>query len=73
MAKRSNATENGSSPGRAKSARVVVYCRIDPDTISGLDEIAETMKPQPSRAQLIDQACAEYVANHLKRRGRGEK
>ena len=47
-------------------AKVVIYCRIDPATVAGLDEIANAMRPKPTRAQLIDVACAEYVERHGK-------
>ena len=53
----------------ASEAKIVVYTRIDPRTITALDEIREGMRPQPSRAQLIDAALAEYVERH----GKGER
>ena len=55
-------------------AKVVVYARIDPHTVGALDEICDSMRPKPSRAQLIDAACAEYVERYREanpdRRGR---
>lgn len=42
-------------------AKIVIYSRIDPGTIAALDQIRESMKPVPTRAQLIDLAVAQYV------------
>jgi hypothetical protein len=56
-------------PKQAKQdddAKVIVYSRIDPATVRALDDIRESMKPKPTRAQLIDVACAEYVERHGK-------
>jgi predicted transcriptional regulator len=53
----------------ADAAKLTVYSRIDPDTVNSLDKIAESMRPKPTRAQLIDAACAEYVERH----GKGAK
>jgi hypothetical protein len=58
---------NATPEAKEKDAKVVIYCRIDPDTVSGLDDICEAMRPKPTRAQLIDAACAEYVERHSKR------
>ena len=49
---------------KLQDAKVVVYCRIDPATIEGLDRIAKSMQPQPNRAALIDLACAKFVQQH---------
>lgn len=46
------------------AAKVVIYSRIDPATVAALDEIADAMRPKPTRAQLIDLAVAEYVERH---------
>ncbi|HWE96135.1 MAG TPA: ribbon-helix-helix protein, CopG family [Tepidisphaeraceae bacterium] len=40
--------------------------RVDPEVIAALDEIAASMRPTPTRAQLIDVAVAEYVERHGK-------
>lgn len=48
----------------AQGARIVIYTRIDPATIVALDEICDSMRPKPTRAQLIDAALAEYVERH---------
>ena len=54
--------------GRPKGdAKIVIYCRVDPATVDALDRICEGMKPQPTRAQLIDAALAEYVERHGKK------
>jgi len=45
-------------------AKIVIYTRVDPMTVSALDEIAAGMRPKPTRAQLIDAALAEYVERH---------
>jgi hypothetical protein len=45
-------------------AKVVIYSRLDPATVAALDAICESMRPTPTRAQLIDAACAEYVERH---------
>jgi hypothetical protein len=54
------------TPTAESDAKEVIYCRIDPATVRALDEICESMRPKPSRAQLIDAACAEYVDRHGK-------
>jgi metal-responsive CopG/Arc/MetJ family transcriptional regulator len=58
-------------PADGDAAKVVIYSRIDPKMVEGLDEIRETMRPKPSRAQLIDLAVAEYVEKH-KPKGKGK-
>lgn len=45
-------------------AKIVIYTRVDPATVSALDQICEQMRPKPTRAQLIDAALAEYVERH---------
>jgi hypothetical protein len=50
-------------------AKIVIYSRIDPATVAALDAIRESMRPKPTRAQLIDAALAEYVERH----GKGER
>ena len=45
-------------------AKIVIYSRIDPATIAALDAICQSMRPRPTRAQLIDAALAEYVERH---------
>jgi hypothetical protein len=45
-------------------AKIVIYTRIDPATVAALDAICESMRPKPTRAQLIDAALAEYVERH---------
>lgn len=53
--------------GRPKGEpKEVIYCRIAPSTIVGLDQICESMKPKPTRAQLIDSVLADYVENRVK-------
>jgi metal-responsive CopG/Arc/MetJ family transcriptional regulator len=47
-------------------AKITIYARIDPKTVEALDEMCRTMRPAPSRSQLIDAACAEYVERHAK-------
>ena len=47
-------------------AKIVIYSRIDPETVASLDQICESMRPKPTRAQLIDAALAEYVERHGK-------
>jgi len=49
---------------KESDAKIVVYSRIDPETVAALDSICESMRPQPTRAQLIDAALAEYVERH---------
>ena len=52
-------------PAHAESdAKIVIYSRVDPATVAALDEICESMRPKPTRAQLIDAALAEYVERH---------
>jgi len=51
-------------PRRGPDAKVVIYSRIDPAAVAALDRIRESMRPRPSRAQLIDAAVAEYVERH---------
>ncbi|MDB5292909.1 MAG: hypothetical protein JWL69_4150 [Phycisphaerales bacterium] len=51
---------------KESGAKVVIYSRIDPVVITALDEIAASMRPTPTRAQLIDVAVAEYVERHGK-------
>jgi len=58
--------KSNSTSSKGSGARVVIYCRIAPDIVAGLDEIRNSMQPTPSRAQLIDLACAEYVTRHGK-------
>ena len=54
--------------GRPKGeAKEVIYCRVAPDTIAALDSICESMRPKPTRAQLIDAALAEYVESRIAR------
>ena len=53
-------------------AKIVVYTRIDPATVAALDAICQSMRPKPTRAQLIDAALAEYVERHGKD-GRAKK
>jgi hypothetical protein len=50
-------------------AKVVIYTRISPATVAALDEICESMRPKPTRAQLIDAALAEYVERHGEKMG----
>ncbi len=50
-------------------AKIVIYSRVDPATVAALDAICESMRPKPTRAQLIDAALAEYVERH----GKGER
>lgn len=45
-------------------AKIVIYSRIDPGTVAALDAICQSMRPKPTRAQLIDAALAEYVERH---------
>ena len=45
-------------------AKIVIYSRVDPTTVAALDEICDSMRPKPTRAQLIDAALAEYVERH---------
>jgi hypothetical protein len=47
-------------------AKIVIYTRIDPATVVALDAICDSMRPKPTRAQLIDAALAEYVERHGK-------
>lgn len=53
-----------------KDAKIVIYSRVDPVTVDALDRICESMRPQPTRAQLIDAALAEYVERHSNTRSR---
>lgn len=48
----------------AQGAKVVVYTRIERATVDALDDICESMRPKPTRAQLIDAALAEFVERH---------
>lgn len=48
-------------------AKIVIYSRVDPKTVDAIDAICETMRPKPTRAQLIDAALAEYVERHGKK------
>ena len=57
----------GRPPIRSKMA---IYCRIDRQAIAGVDEIAASMDPQPSRAQLIDLAVREFVERN---KGKGKR
>ena len=58
-------------PGRPKSdAKLTIYSRIDPATVAALDAIRDSMRPKPTRAQLIDAALAEYVERHGAGRGK---
>jgi len=51
--------------GRPKGEpKIAIYSRVAPATVSALDRICESMRPQPTRAQLIDAALAEYVERH---------
>ena len=51
--------------GRPKGEpKEVIYCRIAPATIQALDRLCESMRPRPTRAQLIDAALEEYVQRH---------
>jgi hypothetical protein len=52
--------------GVESGAKIVIYSRVDPATIAALDQICESMRPKPTRAQLIDAALAEYVERHSK-------
>lgn len=53
------------SVGRPKGEpKIAIYCRVAPPTVAALDRICESMRPQPTRAQLIDAALAEYVERH---------
>ena len=45
-------------------AKIVIYTRVNPATVAALDAICESMRPRPTRAQLIDAALAEYVEKH---------
>lgn len=47
-------------------AKIVIYTRIDPATVAALDNICKSMRPKPTRAQLIDAALADYVERHIK-------
>jgi hypothetical protein len=47
-------------------AKIVIYTRIKPQTVTALDEIRESMPFTPTRAQVIDVALAEYVARHAR-------
>jgi predicted transcriptional regulator len=57
------AKRNQSGGGRAKT---VNYVRLDPDIVAALDEIRESMSTKPTRVQIINAACAEYVKRHGK-------
>lgn len=59
-------TKSDNTSSKGSGARVVIYCRIARDIVAGLDQIRESMQPTPSRAQLIDLACGEYVKRHGK-------
>ena len=51
--------------GRPKGdPKIVVYCRIAPTTIAELDLICDSMRPKPTRSQLIDVALEDYVQRH---------
>lgn len=52
------------------AAKVVIYSRIDPTTVAALDEICESMRPKPTRSQLIDAALAEFVERRGKKANR---
>jgi len=52
------------TPRPTADAKIVIYTRIDPATVAALDSICESMRPKPTRAQLIDAALAEYVERH---------
>lgn len=48
--------------GRPKDkSKMPLYCRINREAVERLDAIAAEMRPQPSRAQLIDLAVQEFV------------
>jgi hypothetical protein len=50
------------SRGRpADPSKIPIWCRIDKKAIGAIDQIARTMDPRPSRAQLIDLAVREFV------------
>ena len=55
-----------------KDAKIVIYSRVDPVTVDALDKICESMRPKPTRAQLIDAALAEYVERHGKNSDKGK-
>jgi len=55
----------GKKRGRPKGEpKIAIYCRVAPATVSALDRICESMRPRPTRAQLIDAALAEYVERY---------
>lgn len=45
-------------------AKIIVNTRIDPENVAKLDEIAETIRPRPSRSEMVDLAVSEYVQQH---------
>jgi len=49
------------------AAKVVIYSRIDPATVAALDDICESMRPKPTRSQLINAALAEFVERRSKK------
>ncbi len=54
-------------PGRPKTAKKMIYCRVAHATVEALDRICESMPVKPTRAQLIDAALGEYVERHGRR------
>lgn len=64
----SDAPKRGRPP---ESGKLAIYSRIDRDAVDALDAIAESMDPQPTRAQLIDRAVREFVERNRAKGKRG--
>ncbi len=52
----------------ADPTKIIIWSRIDAGAIKAIDAIADTMKPKPSRAQLIDLAVQEFVEKRSAKR-----
>jgi len=56
---------------QADDPKQVIYCRVRRSTVDALDAMCEAMRPPPSRAELIDEALAEFVRREGARKGKG--
>jgi predicted transcriptional regulator len=47
-----------------RQAKIIVNARVDPDVVDKLDQIADAMRPRPSRSEMVDLAITEFVERH---------
>jgi predicted transcriptional regulator len=56
---------------KQEQAKTIIAARVAPGTGEKLDTIAATMKPKPSRSQLVELAIEEFIERRVPK-GKGK-